>query len=445
MDLETLIPDCDLLYSCDLVLETREAGAEWVRKIEIGSGVSGSAYDRQYVCKLGKYDIEAENMDPSGWIEVTLKVGTTLGDLRTLAEELYGIASEELLIVKLSTHGGVEEFKGGDDEFLRDLPSRVYSNGTQIVARDRRLEGSESKIQALKDAVADDVDDAEVYFTDVEGSSYEHKITVARSLSHSKLTQHIADLLGKPSDEIKLYDGDRELYGYTLDKRLALKIKTAEKGGPSHQIPIHAFKGDRDCGEHLFDFAVQEDITVLSLKEQLAEKLREEKPDGAWGSCVGAHLRVREVGYAVFHDDQTVIEAVKNFAGGEKFAVSMIGGPETKTSATENVLTLLRWNPGTFSITENHLEVVAESTTKWEDLRRHVAVLIDPAAEDRHFLLSGVVEGSESAISAENIGLAKRGWRTGSIIDIPGLDWDPDSADTSKMDAYSRFDFFKNE
>lgn len=135
------------------------------------------------------------------------------------------------------------------------------------------------------------------------------------------------------------YDDDHELYGYTLDKRVALLVKAVERGGVSHNVPIHAFNGERDGGEFLFDMAVQEDIMITELKQNLAEKLRAEGPE-AFRECVAEHLRVRELGYSVFLDDQTVIEAVRNFAGGERFAVSMIDGPETKINASQSVLSL---------------------------------------------------------------------------------------------------------
>ena len=135
------------------------------------------------------------------------------------------------------------------------------------------------------------------------------------------------------------YNDDRELYGYALDRRVALLVKAVEKGGPSHLIPIHAFNGDRDGGVHLLDMMVQEDIMVTEFKQKLAERLREDGPE-AYRECVGDHLRVRECGYLVFMDHQTVIQAVKNFAGGERFAVSMIDGPETKTEPSQAVLSL---------------------------------------------------------------------------------------------------------
>jgi hypothetical protein len=41
---------------------------------------------------------------------------------------------------------------------------------------------------------------------------------------------------------------------------------------------------------------------------------------------------------------------VKNFVGTEKFAVSMLSGPETKTAAGQVVITLFRWQPSSFEL-----------------------------------------------------------------------------------------------
>lgn len=41
---------------------------------------------------------------------------------------------------------------------------------------------------------------------------------------------------------------------------------------------------------------------------------------------------------------------MKNFVGTEKFAVSMLSGPETKTAAGQVVITLFRWQPSSFEL-----------------------------------------------------------------------------------------------
>jgi hypothetical protein len=87
---------------------------------------------------------------------------------------------------------------------------------------------------------------------------------------------------------------------------------------------------------------VHEDITVLELKERIAAKMGEEGTEGC-EDARGTHMRLRELGYSVFLDDQTVIEAVRNFAGTEKFAVSLLDRPEQKKRSLQAVVSFFRW------------------------------------------------------------------------------------------------------
>jgi formate-dependent phosphoribosylglycinamide formyltransferase (GAR transformylase) len=47
--------------------------------------------------------------------------------------------------------------------------------------------------------------ESQVFFSEVGGSTYAHKLVVSSSISVSALTAQVAAVLGKPSDEIKLY------------------------------------------------------------------------------------------------------------------------------------------------------------------------------------------------------------------------------------------------
>jgi len=52
-----------------------------------------------------------------------------------------------------------------------------------------------------------------------------------------------------------------------------------------------------------------------------------------------------------------VIDAVKNFAGSEKFGVSLLQRPEEKKSADDSVLCLIQFHPETFTLAEEPVEV----------------------------------------------------------------------------------------
>ena len=86
------------------------------------------------------------------------------------------------------------------------------------------------------------------------------------------------------------------------------------------------------------------------------EKLRAEGPPDL-REATGPLLRLREIGYNIFIDDQTVIDAVKNFAGSEKFGVSLLQRPEEKKSADDSVLCLIQFHPETFTLAEEPVEV----------------------------------------------------------------------------------------
>eukprot|EP01046_Picozoa_sp_COSAG06_P010865 COSAG06_NODE_606_length_13867_cov_16.158701_3_plen_103_part_00 len=39
------------------------------------SGEAGSAYDRQYVCRMALFDSASGKLDAGGWTDITLKIG----------------------------------------------------------------------------------------------------------------------------------------------------------------------------------------------------------------------------------------------------------------------------------------------------------------------------------------------------------------------------------
>ncbi len=86
----------------------------------------------------------------------------------------------------------------------------------------------------------------------------------------------------------------------------------------------------------------------------------------------------------------------------------------------------MRWNPSTFTVTEEPLEVVCESSTTFDELRTLIANAVQ-LGDDEH-----------GSTDIAHIGVTKRGWRMDSVLDVPGLAWDADREDPDKMDAYGR-------
>ena len=134
-----------------------------------------------------------------------------------------------------------------------------------------------------------------------------------------------------------------------------------------HMVPIHRYLGSSsDASEYLFDLEVDEKALVSDMKQQLAEKLREVEgyeaavrqrcflsiPSLADGLAQnaspfqdGAKLRVRELPSGtfageVFPDDVAVIKPVTKFYGSERFAFTMLEGPETKLNEKQVRLSL---------------------------------------------------------------------------------------------------------
>ena len=186
---------------------------------------------------------------------------------------------------------------------------------------------------------------AKVYFTELGETEFVHVLHTNILVPHAELYRLVGEVVSKPIDEFKLLDagrGYRELCSGKLDCLTRLKVQACEKGGKKHVVPIFKFTGDRDSSaDFLFDMDVHEDISIPELKSRIAAKLNAAaaETETAEATAVaslqgmpadGSRMRIRELGYGVFMDSQTVIEAVRNFAGTEKFAISLLDGPETK-------------------------------------------------------------------------------------------------------------------
>ena len=105
---------------------------------------------------MALFDSSTGQLDDRGWTDIILRLGTTVGDLKAAAIDLYWLESENLILVKAEAHT-VEEFLMPDDTSVRTSRPGIYSNGSLIVARDARLEDGKSKVAALKAALSEQV------------------------------------------------------------------------------------------------------------------------------------------------------------------------------------------------------------------------------------------------------------------------------------------------
>jgi hypothetical protein len=79
---------------------------------------------------------------------------------------------------------------------MSSIYAGIFANGSLLVARDKRLEGEVSQVAALKAALGAEVAESQVFFSDVGGATFEHKLVVASSIAHSALTEQVAGVLG---------------------------------------------------------------------------------------------------------------------------------------------------------------------------------------------------------------------------------------------------------
>eukprot|EP01051_Picozoa_sp_SAG22_P023547 SAG22_NODE_6124_length_895_cov_2.301508_1_plen_150_part_00 len=106
-------------------------------------------------------------------------------------------------------------------------------------------------------------------------------------------------------------------------------------------------------------------------------------------------------------------------AGTERFAVSMLAGPETKTTSNGVVVTLFRWYPSEYKLAEACEELVVVEKETCATVREQVAAMVG------------------GGLTAEHVGLSKKAWDMKSIVDLPTQQWDWDKAPP-------KIDYWKN-
>jgi hypothetical protein len=209
------------------------------------------------------------------------------------------------------------------------------------------------------------------------------------------------------------------------DTRTAVQIRTKAKakaavargavapslGRGMHSVPIYRFKGrHNDESELLFDLVVDEAASVPEFKAQIAARLA---ADGLHAGAGGAHLRVFELTRQVLCDGQTLLSAMHSFIGSEKFGVSVLPGPEPKTSGyTQVVASAFQFFPGRYELGEEHVEFLLEHPARVD--RRTVQALISEA-------VGGALPAA--AIDVACLTLDPRTKTTDTVGDMDKLDW----------------------
>ena len=184
-----------------------------------------------------------------------------------------------------------------------------------------------------------------------------------------------------------------------------------------HMVPIHRYLGSSsDASEYLFDLEVDEKALVSDMKKQLAEKLREvegyeaavrqrcflsipsladDLSQNASRSQDGGKLRVRELPSGtfageVFPDDVAVIKPVTKFYGSERFAFTMLEGPETKLNEKQ----VRSWMQSTRSLGYSEPDLTGHLGILWAGCADGLQVL-PCRAHPRRLFRAGCAEGCQ--------------------------------------------------
>jgi hypothetical protein len=161
------------------------------------------------------------------------------------------------------------------------------------------------------------------------------------------------------TDDVRIVDARTFLQCRTGPKPKVQAVATVTAG--PRKLPVYRFHGMiDDLSDFLFEVEVERDgdMGVLDFKEIVAAKMVEK------GIQVphAAHLRLCELGGAVFQDNQTLLQAFDGvFNGTEKLGVTVRDRPEDRAEGRK-VVSAIRYHPESFSLAEEHYEFTIETS-----------------------------------------------------------------------------------
>lgn len=387
--------------STDLLIETKQPGEDWPRHY----GEFGPAgYQHHRVFKIAMYtpppadgadaaDGGADDADEEGaaaaakgkmspWATVMFGYKATLGDLREAVSDIFG-TQPGAKICKLGVQNSlVNELVGDDSLCMSDLrhPQTVINGERLYVADAPHASAVESA--EFKAAATEAGDRATVHFTEVDSDQYTRHLQGSKKMTLIELKAAISAELSVEPDRISLHDPDGRLVSHPSQaRRVKLRVKTATAASAgqakrTHNLPVYLYKGDKDdLSTLLLEMDVDTQLTVPAFKAALRAKLAEaagadsdadaaatppvETGDAGrsggrdYGPEDGTHLRIRKLDYSstVWMDSQTVAQAMGNiYSGRPKLAVTVLSGPEVKTTKEDIVISVARWRPSELEI-----------------------------------------------------------------------------------------------
>ncbi len=364
----------------DLVIETKRPGEEWPRTYgEFGP----PGYQHHRVFKLALYlpgsggegdetteaagDVlsagAAGSMSP--WKTIMFGYKATLGDLREAAADAFGTQAG-MKICKLDLHSAqVIELVGDDSVSVTSLrhPMTLTSGDRLYIADARHATAAAGP--DFKAAASEAGERAIVHFTEVDSDAYTLHIEVDKKIPIVDLKGKISGVLGAEADSVSLHDPEGRLISHASNhaRRVRVMVKTATASAGSanrtQKMPVYLYKGDKDDLSTLLlkEMEVDTQLSVAAfktvLRAQLAAATVEGQSADQYGPEDGSHLRVRKLDYssAVWMNSQTVAQAMGvTYYGASKLGVTVLSGPEVKTSKEQVVISVARWRPSTLEI-----------------------------------------------------------------------------------------------
>lgn len=180
----------------------------------------------------------------------------------------------------------------------------------------------------------------------------------------AELKERIAAALGAEPESVSLHDAQGRLITYASNhaRRVRVMVKTATASGSAQRVqkvPVYLYKGDKDDLTTLLlkEMEVDAQLSVPAFRTALRAQLAAATPAGQtadqYGPEDGTHLRVRKLDYTcgVWMDSQTVAQAMgATYYGVPKLGVTVLSGPEEKTSKDQVVISVARWRPSTLEV-----------------------------------------------------------------------------------------------
>eukprot|EP01103_Thecamoeba_quadrilineata_P008368 TRINITY_DN1811_c0_g5_i1.p2 TRINITY_DN1811_c0_g5~~TRINITY_DN1811_c0_g5_i1.p2 ORF type:complete len:578 (+),score=134.00 TRINITY_DN1811_c0_g5_i1:1756-3489(+) len=342
---------------------------------------------------------------------------TRLIDLKNIIEEKLKIPVEKQRLVaeQYPPETRTREVTGDEKLLQYDLS---IEEGTKIYVEESKSPESELKVVAeikrLKNSIT-------ISYNIPPETKQNNKLLVDKTITLEKFRGMLQPLVGLSHDDFKIFRGVHQHKTELSSDNEALKDLYIHDNCPifiekgramkSGEVRISVqlfepFKQDdkTDYLKDLFEVIIDENTSVPSFKEILAEKLKAEKNI----EVSATHIRLRDMisktPNTIYHAQSSIKDNFKWKYGDKVVALQILSEPEPLITANTVTPFLQKWNPDKYTADEK-FELTLSKDMPLSDLKAELSTI--------------------SGIPSENIGLARgQGWLTPSALEIPNLVWD---------------------